>query len=416
MQNRLSSPLRAALVRWRCGEDAFAVLIGEGEPQPLMQVDEVRALALALRHLRRPGTALDDLVPLAGLLMRVGSAEALEASQTEALPELLALVEERGPEIGESTVLWCFKLYVACQHLPGIQQIIDHLRCGRFTESCLWSDVFDDLVGNEPLAQVVCESLHGRPPPGFSALAFLDLANTLARSLRLERHPFDTPAGHARLRDWLTDAAAPWNGRSAAAALPFIAGVDQVELLMMALAHPHPAVRLEALWAAARLGDGVAMDDLLAAAADPLRAGAAIAYLQELDAVHRLPPTVYDPVFQAQVTLVEWLSAPSEFGEPPVEIHLVCERRLFWPPAGAERTLRVLRFAYESEAGREEFVGVVGGMTAALIGETDPGMAVEDILGLHCCAELQRHGDPRAPVERSAATGRLLISLDNPGF
>jgi len=175
-------------------------------------------------------------------------------------------------------------------------------------------------------------------------------------------------------------------------------------------------VRLQAAWAAARLGDAASMDLLLREAANPVNAGMAIAYLQELDAIDRLPPDVYDPAFQAQVAMVQWLSDPSEFGEAPVSVSVMSHRRCFWPPVDAARDFYLVRFTYASEDDEEVFVGLVGSVTTALLGEVDPQtMSFEDILAVHCCWELQRRGDPRAPCQRDVRIGRLLLALENPG-
>ncbi|MFW5751125.1 MAG: hypothetical protein ACOCZK_05705 [Planctomycetota bacterium] len=361
---------------------------------------------------------LDTLAPIAAAISEVSSDEALGVVWNDALPRIVDLVAEHGAAMGEQTALYLFKLFVAAQHIGGVEEMLSAIRRGQHRDGYLWGDIFDQLLANRSLALMVVESLDRCVPAGYCGVAYLEMANALMREGALPEHPYDTPEGRERLRDLLLSTEDVWYAQSAAGSLPFVGGADQIELITMARCHPLSEVRLEAARAAAAMGDLEALEVLAHHAANPVDAGTAIAYLQELDSIDRLPIDVYDPAFQAQVAMVAWLSDPSEFGQPPAEVAVVDRRRLFWPPLNREIEVFLVRFVYDFPEvdERATFIGMVGSVTAALLGEVDPEtMDYADIYGMHCCWELERMHDPRAPAVRSPQTGRRILDLENPG-
>jgi hypothetical protein len=54
---------------------------------------------------------------------------------------------------------------------------------------------------------------------------------------------------------------------------------------------------------------------------------------------------------------------------------------------------------------------MVGSVTFALFGEATAELCPEDVYGLHCCWELARNEDPRAPEKRTARAGRELLGI-----
>jgi hypothetical protein len=61
-------------------------------------------------------------------------------------------------------------------------------------------------------------------------------------------------------------------------------------------------------------------------------------------------------------------------------------------------------------------IAVTGSITHSLIGETNTQMDAADILGLHCCWELEALHDPLAPRNRNAKMGRNMLRKHNPNI
>ena len=378
----------------------------------------VVALVDQLDALRRRGpVALDDAVAIVGLLGRVTNETAFTVVWDEALPRLVALVHDYGLHMAEETALYLFKFFVATQYLDGVEEMIRFITGRRFVDGFLWSDIFDQLQANRPLACMVFDALQGFIPDGACGVALADTATALMREQALDGHPFDNRAGRARLRDWLGDTRRPWLAATAAAAVPFINGADQVELMLMAMSHPEPVVCLEAARSAALLGDQGSLQYLIERAQNPLTAGPAIASLQELDAVHRLPEEVFAPEFQAQVAMVAWLSDPEHFGQAPQAVSVIDRRRLYWPPLEREVELFLICSTYpapDEDGAPVPFIGLVGSLTTVL--DSDDGVDIstlscQEIYLRHCWWELRRSGDPRA-TSRDAV--RRLLAQHNP--
>jgi hypothetical protein len=214
------------------------------------------------------------------------------------------------------------------------------------------------------------ELLRDPLPGGFALVLTLDLSNSLCRQGRLDKHPFDTPAGHKLLEGRLTNSD-PGDfsyAVSTAAGLPFIRDdVVRNHLAALAMDHVDPHVQMEAAWASAFRGSDAGVKCLARMAADVRFSVTAQRYLEELGKLDVIPEETRDPDFQAMAEMSNWLAHPSEFGEPPTEIELFDTREMLWPPTNDTRTV--------------------------------------------CCWELECNGDRRAPKKRSAAAGRKLLGI-----
>src|SRR5690606_3345140 len=107
-------------------------------------------------------------------------------------------------------------------------------RTAALEDRSLWPVIFETFDEEHPLRSAVVDALRDPLPTGFAGVAFLDFANALARDESIA-HPFDSPAGHARLERLLTD---PDSERfsfahSAAAALPFVSEPPRGPLLAL---------------------------------------------------------------------------------------------------------------------------------------------------------------------------------------
>jgi hypothetical protein len=274
-----------------------------------------------------------------------------------------------------------------------------------------WSAVFR-FDEHHPHARRMMEALRDPLPEGFVGITLLDNANQLAIAGAIDAHPFDTPAGRARLAGYLRDPLAEnfSYAHSATAALPFLS--DRGDLLEVAAQHPEPSVRMEAAWAAAKVGDDTGLDRLAQLALDPRQSAVAQRYLEELGHGDRIPADARTSSFRAVAAMAEWLAHPSELGHPPETIELYDQRELQWPPTNDRRVVALVRF----EDGDTSGIGMVGSITFALFGEATADLSAEDVYGLHCCWELEMNGDKRAPKKRTAKAGRALLAKANADF
>ncbi|AKJ06676.1 hypothetical protein ATI61_105344 [Archangium gephyra] len=389
-----------------------------------------RASRLVLDYEAHPGKYTDpeDVVSpfsrIVGLFQQPTDKEAAVTLRAEALPSLLRLYDARlrewrkaGPQEGydsaASDLLFVLKIFAMYRGEEALQRIIDAARIPLAPDGYMWSVVLSALVKAEKEAALrVASALREPLPPGFIAVALLDMANTLAREHGVTPHPFDTAQGRELLRTFLTDEDPDHfsHAHSAAASLPFLP--DSREFFTLAQQHPDVAVRMEAAWAAAHGGDALAVTRLQDWSRDPRTRKRAVTYLKELG--HQPAPLPKEERLRldAMAEMSDWLEHPSEFGRPPGHLEVYDHRRLFWPPTKDERDVWLLRYRYEDEEGDpEEGVGMVGSVTFALFGEATADLPPEDIYALHCVWELQQEGDERAPKERTIQAGRKLLGF-----
>lgn len=373
-------------------------------------------------------TAPEDLTSpfhdIVGLFQQPTVKEAALTLRAEALPALLRLYDARlrewrkaspreGYDSAAGELLFALKIFAMYRGEQALQRIIDAARIPLDADSYMWSAVLSALVKSEPEAATrVAAALREPLPPGFIAVALLDMANTLAREHGVTSHPFDTDPGRELLRAWLTDKGpdSVSYAISAAASLPFLTGSR--ELLTLAQEHTDVAVRMEAAWAAARGGEPLALARLQDWSKDPKTRKRAVTYLKELGSQPAPVSEEERPQLDAMAEMSQWLEHPAEFGRAPDHLEVYDHRRLFWPPTNDERDIWLFRYRYEDEEGApEEGVGMVGSVTFALFGETTAELSPEDIYALHCGWELQQRGDPRAPKERTVQAGRKLLGF-----
>jgi hypothetical protein len=277
-----------------------------------------------------------------------------------------------------------------------------------------WSVVLRAFCEGHPHAPEMMRRLSDPLPGGFIAISLLNTANRLALEDELRPHAFDTPQGHRRLEAWLASSDRDlFNyAHSATVSLPFISPPARDRLLALAMDHADVGVQIEAAWASAKLGSEAGVK-LLARFAEVVdHAKLAQCYLQEIGRGDAIPATARDANFLAMADICSWLGHPNEFGRSPDEITLYDTRELYWPPTDDRRRVWLFRYrcrAQEKGAADEVGLGMVGSVTFALFGEATGELSPDDAYGLHCCWELQRNDDPRAPVKRSAAAGRRFL-------
>jgi hypothetical protein len=233
-------------------------------------------------------------------------------------------------------------------------------------------------------------------PSDFLALSRLDSANAAQREGAKFAHPFDSTAGKQQLERWLSDHDEEHFGYavSAAAALPFISAPERDTLLGLAFGHPSAEVRLEAAWAAGKLGRDAGIEWLTRACLDVSLAEQARQYLTELGRADAIPAEAEDAGFRAKAEFAQWLAHPNELGRLPDELEIVDHRELQWPPEREPKQLWLIKYRVRDVTGLEADdvgVGLVGSVTFCLFSYKLEQRPPEDCYGLHCYWEMTCH-------------------------
>ncbi|MCW5755667.1 MAG: HEAT repeat domain-containing protein [Phycisphaeraceae bacterium] len=344
--------------------------------------------------------------------------ESIPAIASDATAEIVRVInatvgtKKAGDVAGN--ILFGMKLLGLLGERSGVDCILRVARTGFVADNLFWTIVFDPFGNGHPEADRLFVELAEPLPHEFIAIALLDAANEACRQGNAERHPFDSDAGVARLRDYLTGQTDSY-AHSACGALPFVSHAERETLLELARNHADDGVRIEAAWVLAKLGRQEGFDTIAEACLDRNRAMQAMHYLEELGREDLVPPPARDPDFVTMAQMCNWLSHPNEFGEAPDTIELFDKRTIYWPPTDDTREMRIFKYRYEPNGDwreeAEEGVGMVGSITFALFGDTDPSMDPKDIYGRHCCWELRMNEDGRMPEDSDsdAEVGWRLI-------
>ncbi|GDY14464.1 hypothetical protein LBMAG53_33420 [Planctomycetota bacterium] len=419
-----ATALEQALGRYAKSGIDWSKAVGDAASEGVRTPKEAEALAKVIHAIaddpqRFPGATS------AVLLLQEPNGQAVSAILAEkAVPALAKLIAVHGgmecPPMDNLPVS-AAKIAMMYQDKAAVAAVIGMIKRGQQPDDWMWSVVFSIAADAPGLREAIAGVLSQPLPQGFCCVAFLDFCNTLCREHGLKVHPFDGLAGFERLGNWISDTDPEHASLavSAAAALPFLGdSVDRSALLNQALAHQETDVRLEAAWAAARLGRSDGFDVLAAACLNPASASKAASYLEELGAGDRIPAAASSPEALACAEMARWLSHPQEFGHPPDEVTVIDRRDLHWPPTDDDRSMSLVRYRYLAKDDQEADVGVgcVGSVTFALFGIVGiERKSPEDLYGMYCTWELQARGDARV-TEISAPIGRRLLAAANPGF
>ncbi|MCA9232089.1 MAG: hypothetical protein KDA57_15680 [Planctomycetales bacterium] len=249
------------------------------------------------------------------------------------------------------------------------------------------------ISDGHPQRDLIYRSLANPIPPEFIGVSFLDSANRIAIEGDLEVHPFDTDQGYAQLRAWLTsrDPDEFSYAHSATASLPFLDHSARNELLGLAREHADTGVRIEAAWASAKLGQEIGLQMLRDYCLDINHSATAIRYLTELEREDVVPQEAGNPEFQAKAEFANWLAHPNELGRPPDELEVLDHRTIYWPSAGEETSLWLIKYRLADFWGLEADdvdCGLVGSATWCFFRYKMHQRPPEDCYAIHCCWEL----------------------------
>jgi hypothetical protein len=340
------------------------------------------------------------------------------------LPILIDLVDagwEQDSGIDPDDVLFALKILVIYGTIEGTDTVIRAAQRPFQPDSYWWHLILQPYGDGHPQSDRLFRALSNPLPEDFLALSLVDCANSALSEGGGHKHPFDNNAGNRQLERWLSDhdCAHSTCAVSAAAALPYISSRWRDRLLSIALDHVRDEVRLEAAYAAARLGRDAGIERLARFCLDVNRAETAREYLGRLSREDAVPPGALDPDFRAKAEFSQWLAHPNELGRPPDELEIVDRRELAWPPDFDRKTLRLIKYRLRGTAELKDDavgVGLVGSVTFCLCGDKLEERPPEDAYAAHCYWELEASGQiTEAQVEDGSTEYDGMLRQVAPG-
>lgn len=364
--------------------------------------EDGEAICWALRQLGRNSQAQlpENTYALAGLFQSVDGRDspAYQVLQAEGIPELIRLFDTlslAADEADTDTLLFLLKILALYGTVEGTLKIVEAARRPLAPGAYLWSVILGAFTAGHPENEMLFRSLSNPLPEGFIGICLLDAANALLLEGESMPHPFDTAEGHDRLREWLSseDPACFSYAHSATAALAFLGEPGREPLLQQALVHPDVGVRVEAAWAAAKLGDEDGLERLADYCRDLRTAQVAKHYLVEMGRADVIPPAANEPGFAALAEFAQWCAHPNELGRVPDKLEIMDHRTLRWPPEREPKPLWLIKYTLHDATGLEDDdieCGMVGSITFCLFSYHLEQRPPEDAYAVHCYWEMEQ--------------------------
>lgn len=363
---------------------------------------EAKAICQLLQSLPLPTSSAgrsrsSRLHTLVGLFQQPETEEAFIAMGQHGIPELCRIYDQPAETRDEDTrndMLFLLKVLAMYRTEAGTDRVIAAARKPFCPDSYMWSVILGQYKKKHPQVSRVLKELGDPLPQGFIAVALMDTATGCAIAGEDIEHPFNTPAGIARLRQWLTseDEAQYSYAHSAAATLPFISRPARDELLALALDHPEVDVQLEAAWASSKVGSEAGIKTLARYCLDVNHSRTACQYLSELGREDAIPDEARASDFQARGEFAQWLAHPNELGRAPDDVQIVDHRELLWPPDRQSKSLWLIKYQAQDRTGLGQDdvgCGVVGSVTFCLFSYKMAQRPPEDAYAIHCFWEME---------------------------
>jgi hypothetical protein len=402
-----SSPLQRAITRGLQPNGDLGKELSDLDDYTLSSREDAQAVCKALETLPSKQTNKDFSSPLHHLTDFFQDVEnrevpAFEVLSKEGIPQLIRIFDAEVAQADTDDekaddLLFLLKILAMYQTREGAEKVVEAAKRPLKPDDYTWHVVLKIFSKGHPHSEYLFKSLSDPLPEKFLAVSLVDSANTAAREDNLKRHPFDSEAGHKRLQSWI-EGRNPDHfsyAHSAAATLPFIANPARDQLLDLAMNHPDADVQIEAAWAAAKLGREVGFEVLVKFCKDVNHSDSAQRYLAELGREDLVSAEAKDPSFAAKAEFAQWLSHPSELGQPPDEIEIVDHRKLAWPPEREPKPFWLIRYRLRDKTGLAEDdvdCGLVGSMTWCFFSYNMDQRPPEDVYAIHCYWEMENDG------------------------
>lgn len=401
-----SSPLQRAIVRGMKPDGDLAEELHKLDDYSIRSRKDSKAICEVLGKLPlQPSDGKSFSSPLHALTALFQDvdgrdAPAFDVLYTEGLPQLIRVFDAKIEHVDDEAaddLLLVLKILAMYGSREGAEKIVEAVRRPLKPDASMWHVILSAFSEGHPHRAYVFEALSDPLPPDFLAVALLNSANRAAIEGELQRHPFDLSAGWQRLRGWLEDRDPEHFGyaHSATAALPFVSNPQRDQLLALAMDHVNASVRIEAAWAAGKLGREAGLKILARYCLDVSHSNVARQYLAELDREDLVPAEAKELSYRAQADFASWLAHPNELGKPPDELDIVDHRRLAWPPDRKSKPFWLIRYRLCDRTGLEEDdvdCGLVGSMTWCFFSYKMHERPPEDAYAIHCYWEMEHAG------------------------
>jgi hypothetical protein len=313
------------------------------------------------------------------------------------LLRLFDKIQKSSADDDPNTLLLILKVLALYGTTDGALKVIEAARQPLKPDGYMWAVILGTFQTGHPQNDLLYASLKDPLPSDFIGMALLDAANAAMIAGESMSHPFDTAEGKERLKNWLANGESEEHryAHSATAALPFISNPERDALLDFAMAHSDTGVRIEAAWAAAKIGREDGLHRLAEGCRDFKTAEVAKRYLTELGREDVIPQEADDPGFAALAEFAQWCAHPTELGRVPDELEIVDHRELLWPPERQTRPFWLIKYTLRDTTGLADDdteCGLVGSVTFCFFSYKLAQCPPEDGYAVHCYWEMEQKG------------------------
>ena len=405
--SRLTSPLRRALERGLASDGDIVKELDELYYYDITVRRDAEAVVKALASLTPQQLTTrkeenENVSPLHALTDLFDNCSdetgvAYEVFANKGLPELIRAYDEvvrLNREDDHEDLLFVLKTLANFRSQEGAVRIVEAARRPIGPGNYWWHSIFTNFTDEHPQSKFVMRSLRAPLPEPRTAAILLDCANQMMVNDQLSEHPFDTPAGHKQLEDWLLDTSAENSelANDATVALAFVASENRESLLRTALKHPDKRIQIEAAWAAGKAGYEFGVEALTNYSLDIHNSAIVRGYLEEIGKKDRIPAAALEPEFAAKAEFSQWLQHPNELGGVPDELEVVDRREVTWPSDGEKKTLWLIRYRIKDTTGLEPDntgIGMVGNTTWCFFYYDLEQRPLEDVYAIHTYYEME---------------------------
>lgn len=189
-------------------------------------------------------------------------------------------------------------------------------------------------------------------------------------------------------------------------ALALIGDPAQIPVLREGLSLGHRRLHTEIAAALARLGDDDGMAALVRMTGECVARPRALAYLEELGLLDRVPEEHQTPAARAAGELAAWLAEPMHFGMGPQEIEVLESRTMHWPGYAEPIECFLLRYTYRGPGSAFSGVGITGPVTHTFTADLDD-LPPDDLFALFAGWQAEHEEITSTPLELADDFGRL---------
>lgn len=389
----------------------------------------VRAVKLTSNKNASDPETMANIATLAGLRDQIEDEDRLDEFDEKVVPLLIEWARQRlkPPAVfAKEEVDPFFDLLsslASTDDVAACDLIVSTVNQGVLADNYRWNGVFRTYDDEHPQTEQFMARFAENPPAGFAGVLLLDAVNQLFLDDWEGKNPFNSPKGVAAFKAWLESRNLDDYSRAHSAALgaAFIDPKLREEVLPLALQHPDLAVRMEGAWADVKTGGDQGLAMLKQACLELHQSDRAQGYLKELKHERDIPKEALEPAFAAQATMSRWLQHPNELGDIPKSIEIYDHRKLFWPPAGEQREMWLIKFTYQfkDDAAPKTGYGCVGSMTWSSFEKYATPPEPGELYLHHCTLEMERdekRTEKAAKAENAKARALDALKTGNPGM